>query len=56
MCILNADIEWWAGLTKYMIYGPSGAFDVAHHYTLRLVKEWWEARYGVYHEAAIITA
>ena len=36
MCILNTDIEQWAGLTKYVIYGTSGAFDVAHAYTLSI--------------------
>ena len=40
MRILNADIEQWAGLMKYLIkisdliYGSSSAFDVAHAYTL----------------------
>ena len=37
MSILNADIVRWAGLTKYVIYRKSGAFDSAHSYTLNTI-------------------
>ena len=37
MSILNADIVWWAGLTKYVIYRKRGVISLICYFVFPLL-------------------